>query len=993
MPGAKIFLSYKHNHSRSDVIRRQLEAELIQHGYDVLVDETLRGGDRWPTRLYEWVLECAAAVVLASPEAKASDWCQREWHVLAARAAASGTRVIPVCIDLPPSELTVLEGLQAIEASDDLVTRVLAALADVPSWAVTPEDYLALHQAWNRYQFWKGPVLGREPFALQQIYLETECGVLRWSEISSPGVIRDPFEESNGGRTSIVDTVMDLVLDPDFRDALVVQGPAGSGKSAFTLRLADALEAKRLRAVRLRFRDMRFATHDRVDEMFADAIRVGPESEVAPAPVQELFDEARLRDTVQIAQTTLCRWVFILDGWDEVSLAGSAGYQAQLRTWLPKIREFLVQRTGAPVRLVITGRPSLEVKESGFLRRDTPILTLRPIRPDQLRAFADAVSAVADWGLTVERCEAACKRYTTWFERREPNGIDMLGLPLLAFLTFRTLADWRGDIAELISAPSALYCALIDQTVTHSGKAVAEGLEGTVHRGGESLRRLLVRTAAIVSVFWSEHISFEELKLRLDEERALEEWVESATADHPLHELVVNFYFKGGHPELGCEFLHKSFREYLFAEAIVNRLEEVAEQRSGSIEPPQRSYWKDFEEGSLWYRASRELSKLLAPQWFTPEIRGHVFWLLSRAIAANPGRWTFLRDLLADVYAWWAEGVHLRPQPKRERGRHRWEQPYVFEMVEWSLPYTDPEAEPMRLVALDGHLGYALIQLAAFVHAQLPPSTDSPVLHGEGRYQYDDGTRRCFRPGNGGYFKHIAARWATVLMPFWVRLALPRVVLADEPLAHVDLSGADLGGANLTRADLSGANLWEADLGGANLTRANLSGANLWEASLRVASLREADLREADLSGANLSGADLREANLTRADLSGANLTRADLSGANLTRADLIRANLSGANLIRANLWEADLREASLREADLREADLREANLREANLREASLSGANLSGADLREANLTRANLSGANLTEAKNLTQDQLNTACGDEQTKLPLDVQVFLP
>ena len=523
MPGAKIFLSYKHHHLRSEVIRRQLEAELIQHGYDVLVDETLRGGDRWPTRLYEWVLECAAAVVLASPEAKASDWCQREWHVLAARAAASGTRVIPVCIDLPPSELGVLDGLQAMEASDDLVTRVLTALADVPSWAVTPDDYLALHQAWNRYQFWRGPVLGREPFALQQIYLETECGILRWSEIASgPGGPRDPFQESNGGRTSLVDAVMGLVLDPDFREAIVVQGPAGSGKSAFTLRLADELDARGLRAVRLRFRDMRFATHDRVDEMLADAVRVGPESEVAPAPVQELFDEARLRETVPIANTTLCRWVFILDGWDEVSLAGSAGYQAQLRTWVPKIREFLVRRTGAPVRLVITGRPSLEVKESGFLGRDTPVLTLRLIRPDQLRAFADAVSAVADWGLTVDRCEAALERYATWFESRGPSGVDMLGLPLLALLTFRTLADWPGDIAELISAPSAFYCALIDQTVAHAGKAVDERLEGTVHRGGESLRQLLVRTAAVMSVFWSEQISFKELELRLDEERALE---------------------------------------------------------------------------------------------------------------------------------------------------------------------------------------------------------------------------------------------------------------------------------------------------------------------------------------------------------------------------------------------------------------------------------------------------------------------------------------
>ncbi len=57
----------------------------------------------------------------------------------------------------------------------------------------------------------------------------------------------------------------------------------------------------------------------------------------------------------------------------------------------------------------------------------------------------------------------------------------------------------------------------------------------------------------------SESISFEELNLRLEEERPLDKLAQSATSENPLHELVVKFYFKGGHPELGCEFLHKSF--------------------------------------------------------------------------------------------------------------------------------------------------------------------------------------------------------------------------------------------------------------------------------------------------------------------------------------------------------------------------------------------------------------------------------------------------
>ena len=56
-----------------------------------------------------------------------------------------------------------------------------------------------------------------------------------------------------------------------------------------------------------------------------------------------------------------------------------------------------------------------------------------------------------------------------------------------------------------------------------------------------------------------------------------------------------------------------------------------------------------------------------------------------------------------------------------------------------------------------------------------------------------------------------------------------------------------------------------------------------------------------------------------------------------------------------------------------------------ADLTGADLKDANLSGANLRDANLSEANLSGANLSGAKNLTQTQLDKACGNADTKLP--------
>src|SRR5262249_33962811 len=101
----------------------------------------------------------------------------------------------------------------------------------------------------------------------------------------------------------------------------------------------------------------------------------------------------------------------------------------------------------------------------------------------------------------------------------------------------------------------------------------------------------------------------------------------------------------------------------------------------------------------------------------------------------------------------------------------------------------------------------------------------------------------------------IRERWdATVLL-----------VVQQQTLAGVDLTGASLRRASLHGADLSGATLCKADLRGATLEDAVLSGDDL----------RGVILKDATLSGAALDGADFREADLRSilwegADFSGA---------------------------------------------------------------------------------------------------------------------------
>ncbi len=135
------------------------------------------------------------------------------------------------------------------------------------------------------------------------------------------------------------------------------------------------------------------------------------------------------------------------------------------------------------------------------------------------------------------------------------------------------------------------------------------------------------------------------------------------------------------------------------------------------------------------------------------------------------------------------------------------------------------------------------------------------------------------------------------------------------------------------------------------------------------------NLAGANLVGSQFSGADLRGVNLVGADLSRADLSLADLRGVRLQRANFTEADLMDADLRSANLTDANLRSAFLWDANLEGANLRRTNLRNGELDEANLRGANLQSADL-----TDANLSVADFEKAKNLTQEQLDSACISE-------------
>lgn len=109
---------------------------------------------------------------------------------------------------------------------------------------------------------------------------------------------------------------------------------------------------------------------------------------------------------------------------------------------------------------------------------------------------------------------------------------------------------------------------------------------------------------------------------------------------------------------------------------------------------------------------------------------------------------------------------------------------------------------------------------------------------------------------------------------------------------------------------------------------------------------------------------------LSQADIRGAFVDEAQLDGTYLYGADISHAHLPHAHLAGAHLNGASLNGTHLPHADLRNAELTKANFNDAFLLAVDFSGAYLCGADLRY---------------ARSLTQEQLDSAKGDADTRLP--------
>jgi hypothetical protein len=90
--------------------------------------------------------------------------------------------------------------------------------------------------------------------------------------------------------------------------------------------------------------------------------------------------------------------------------------------------------------------------------------------------------------------------------------------------------------------------------------------------------------------------------------------------------------------------------------------------------------------------------------------------------------WRNIRDLIVDLWDWWAEGVHLRPQPfiRDDTSVIDYKEPFSVWLVKTAAPIDlshDELPVPRRIVTIDACLGDALFRLNCTLHFEINKAT------------------------------------------------------------------------------------------------------------------------------------------------------------------------------------------------------------------------------------------------------------------------------
>ncbi len=859
------------------------------------------------------------------------------------------------------------------------------------------------HGALQQSMFENLPAISREPFTLHEIYIELMCNSIPWSNFRNLLIANRANQlATSAERRSLTNEVMNRIKGPNLDGFIIVHGAPGSGKSAFGLALANQLLAEGFHPLRISLRDLHtlgeHPSPSDIGKQLGLAISL-PDHWKSGRPdllqESELFSQGR---RIPDRTETICPFVLIIDGWDELRVKEPAPHEILLGKLLTYLKEtFLERPLGSPiVRIVLLGRSSLTLWNNvlyQYLESDSVIHTLLPLNPKQLKDFLTRLGLAIHKPATREKMDKCWRGirlgqlrtlvdvYTEAFRSdaalgsgplvNSPDllkhGRDLLSYPLLALLTVRLIAETRLEARALLDTDSTtLFREILDMTCEKAGRGPEDPIDTRRHSvlAATDLRVLLRSVAEAVEVLGAKSIGYDELGPRIEPLYHIRGVKPKETGSYLdlLKRLELSYYVTG--TKSSFEFLHPSLQTYLFAEQIVKILiDDDQPDASELIRPIQEYGWKDFSIGHPCHQLSRRLSYLLAPRWLSSEAWMHLANILSWEVLRETDRlepdshdlrgidrWIRLRDKLDLIWTWWLEGAHMRlPSDAADvRMAATSAEPWILNLARWAVPLHGNSRilRPVSFSSLDAHLGDGLFRLAAVIH-WLVARREGIAAHRAVSRHPGRGLPRL-NPSNSVMTGRESLRFQPAgPRPERFQEIVARINAAEDRPAGPFPVGVDMRGIDLRQAALS-----------------IIKPAAPIE---QVAICQEADLTEARMDGSYLHGLEAPAVIANRIQLTGAVLHEANLQGAHLEEGNLrfartFRANLSDAKMKGAKLGMMSGQEADFTNADLQNADLVRADLRGARFENANLSGANLSGAILDEAIFCRADLRGATL-------------------------------
>ncbi|WP_161627038.1 pentapeptide repeat-containing protein [Paenibacillus polymyxa] len=192
---------------------------------------------------------------------------------------------------------------------------------------------------------------------------------------------------------------------------------------------------------------------------------------------------------------------------------------------------------------------------------------------------------------------------------------------------------------------------------------------------------------------------------------------------------------------------------------------------------------------------------------------------------------------------------------------------------------------------------------------------------------------------------------------------LNSALLSSINIQYSDFEGANFDFAELKYANISETNMIDTSFVGATLTKIKLYNSDLTNSALDHSYLSNSELIQCDLSDAVMDDSHIEDTIMIYVNLSGASMQNSVFINVNLSNSFLSYSQLCRSKLQHSKLTSCDLRFADLYGADLSNVDLSNADLSNVDLTDANLENAILTGANLTNSTLSNTNLRGCNLT------------------------------